>query len=67
MPTWGSDRKTAMPLFETIVQRKEAVQWTGTNLADILKFVGRALPFNAIKSQIFIPTLEGEMTADLGD
>jgi hypothetical protein len=42
----------------------EALQWTGDNLEDIFKFCDQAY-FNS--GQLKIETLEGTMTASIGD
>jgi hypothetical protein len=45
----------------------EAVQWTGDNGAEMHTFCPSAMATAAKNSPIYIPTLEGEMTAQVGD
>ncbi len=43
----------------------EAVQWTGSNFDEVVRFFGGCAEFQ--NSQVFIQTLEGEMTASPQD
>ena len=43
----------------------EAIQWTGDNTHEICVFVGDEIQRQ--RESIIIPTLEGDMTASLGD
>lgn len=45
----------------------EAVQWTGKNLNDLLLWAKRDIGVDLSTDQLKIKTLEGVMTADLGD
>jgi len=48
----------------------DAVQFTGNNKAEVTKFFNEALPEETIGfnvHNIIIPTLEGNMTASIGD
>lgn len=44
----------------------EAVQWTGNNISETLRFVGKYAEL-IIEGQLFIKTLEGVMCANVGD
>lgn len=44
----------------------EAIQWDGINTEQVLTFV-RPKGIKAFKDHLIIPTLEGEMRADLND
>lgn len=70
-----------MPKFRKVPVVVEAIQWTGTNLKEVLDFTGKHHKFDlwfssfehykeqvekdGLKFKIF--TLEGTMTADVGD
>lgn len=43
----------------------EAIQWTGGNVDDIGRFIGKGLVME--RGKLVIATLEGEMTASKGD
>ena len=45
----------------------EAVQWTGRNISDICKFIGRDAGNLLFSGQLFIETLEGYHRAEVGD
>lgn len=55
--------------FKTKPVVKEAVQWTGKNLDEILRFTGANEIGNDFRREdwIIIPTLEGNMKAIPGD
>lgn len=45
----------------------DAIEWTGSNIDDIGKFLGSYPACNFTKKTISIYTLEGDMTANRGD
>lgn len=51
----------------------DAIQWDGNNYEEICEFVGMRLKYNTIEisndqpSKLHIPTLEGIITASVGD
>ena len=55
-----------MPIFRKKPVKVEAIQWTGHNLAEIIRFTG---PHGSkvAKEGLKIFTLEGPLTASIGD
>lgn len=46
----------------------DAVQWTGNNLTEIIKFIGASqVSSSFLEGDLTIPTLEGEMRASVCD
>lgn len=45
----------------------EAIQWNGENVIDVDKFAGNEEKIQHKNGELFIPTLEGVMKANLGD
>lgn len=45
----------------------DAIQWTGHNTSDVLKFAGKMLVFPLKDVTVIINTLEGEMKAQVSD
>jgi hypothetical protein len=43
----------------------EAIQWTGSNYAEVVDFMH--IGYNFVEDKVLIPTLEGTMTASPGD
>lgn len=44
----------------------EAVQWTGNNISEICKFIGRDVAHLLVNGQLYIQTLEGVHKATIG-
>lgn len=44
-----------------------AIQWTGDNKAELLEFTNGTCKFAVVSPAIYIPTLEGNMMANVGD
>lgn len=45
----------------------EALQWTGDNISDICKFIGKSVGEVLVEGCIYISTLEGKMAASKQD
>ena len=56
-----------MPKFRKKPVVIEAVQWTGENIDELRAFTGVSFSISFENGRIPIQTLEGEITADVGD
>lgn len=45
----------------------EAIEWKGHNTVEMSQFMGREVSVAPFVNKLMIPTLEGEMTASVGD
>jgi hypothetical protein len=54
--------------YEKIPVKIQAVQWTGSNFEEVFKLTGaHRIGTDSATKNLLIPTLEGEMRADVGD
>lgn len=44
-----------------------AIKWTGKNWKSVAAFAGTSVAISCADGGVFIPTLEGQMRADIGD
>lgn len=56
-----------MPHYRKKPVTIEAIQYTEENVQQVLNFAGSYLPYVNDNGQLIIPTLEGDMKAEVGD